>query len=182
MADEEAVRELFDAAFLGDTFKLFSLIDADRSLIWEDTSGLTALHLAAWAGKKDALILLLDKGAEINATGEHGTALFAACLGGHMGIVEELLAWGADPNVAATNGETPLMAAAAKGLVDLARRLLAAGADSGARTHSESGILTDDPLPSADVREVAIAAGHPEFLSLIEASNPSPLRQDSGQA
>lgn len=57
------------------------------------------LRAAAANGRKEAVALLLARGAEINKAGEDGwTALHAACLGRHPELVNFLLERGADPN------------------------------------------------------------------------------------
>src|SRR5688572_17095465 len=104
-----------EAAFAGDLPRLWSLLDADRSLVWDWRNGLTALHIAAFAGQVEAADVLLLKGAEINASKGAGTALLQASLAGNEAVVEYLLANGADPNAASSTGETPLMAAAIEG-------------------------------------------------------------------
>jgi hypothetical protein len=53
----------------------------------------------------------------------------AACLG-HESIVAQLLDWGVDPNCMSPGGRTPLMfAIGAEHSAEIARRLMAAGAD-----------------------------------------------------
>ena len=62
------------------------------------------------------------------------TALQAASGGGHLEVVERLLAAGADVNAAAAfdGGPTALQAASEGGYLDVVERLLAAGADANA--------------------------------------------------
>jgi ankyrin repeat protein len=86
---------------------------------------------AAWYCEKDVLVALLKHGAKVDATDDDGeTALIPAsanCKGGR--IVRTLLRAGANPNAAAKNGYTGLIAAAESGNEVAARELLAAGAD-----------------------------------------------------
>jgi ankyrin repeat protein len=65
-----------------------------------------------------------------------GGALRAAAAGGDEEIVQQLLAWGADPNAPNRFGQTPLMCAAgANNSTAVTRRLIAAGASVNARDH-----------------------------------------------
>lgn len=90
--------------------------------------GLTPLHLAASEDHIDTAILLLEKGANIEAGGKgagHGgwSALTFACWNNHKDMVELLIRKGA-----ALNPEA-LWCAVYKGYKDIAERLLEHGAD-----------------------------------------------------
>jgi ankyrin repeat protein len=56
---------------------------------------------------------LLDAGVDVNqvSAGDHTTALLIATINGHFDLAKMLLDRGADPNIAAENGATPLYAA-----------------------------------------------------------------------
>jgi hypothetical protein len=102
--------------------------DIDRT----NRFGETALMLAAWKNRKDAVRWLLDRGAQPNrGNGEvrQWTALHYATFGGHGELVDTLLGSGADINARSTNGSTVVMMAAREGHAALARRLLEAGAN-----------------------------------------------------
>lgn len=88
------------------------------------------LHQACLSGVYDAVAMLLDAQAEINATDNHGhTALHYATVRGHETIVTLLLSHQADPNLVGRDGVSPLMLAAAKGQLRVVRALLLGGAD-----------------------------------------------------
>jgi ankyrin repeat protein len=92
----------------------------------------SSLQAASHAGHKDIVSLLLQAGADVNATGEqHGSSLQAASYRGHRDIVSLLLQAGADVN--ATGGEhgSSLEAAWYAGNNDIFKLLLQAGADVG---------------------------------------------------
>ena len=73
--------------------------------------GLTPLLHAARAGYREALLALLDGGADINQTSGDGTSpLLIAMLNGHFDLGLQLLARGADANLASESGATPLYA------------------------------------------------------------------------
>ncbi|HET7373421.1 MAG TPA: ankyrin repeat domain-containing protein [Gemmatimonadaceae bacterium] len=75
--------------------------------------GLTALHHAVRQGNLDAVLALLDGGADINDTSlvDHTTPLVMALINGQFDIAMRLIERGANPNVASADGMTPLYAA-----------------------------------------------------------------------
>ena len=88
--------------------------------------GETALHIAARFGQRFLLRgLSFDLEApNFNALDFHGnTPLHAAAQGGHRLVVEDLLLWGADPQIRNSAGWTPAELAATNGHDQLAERL-----------------------------------------------------------
>src|SRR5262245_18929140 len=72
--------------------------------------GLAPIHLAARQGYAATVRTLLDAGADINqaTAGDRSTALLIATIYGHFDLAKLLLDRGADPNLAAENGASPL--------------------------------------------------------------------------
>ncbi|KAJ5552018.1 hypothetical protein N7535_000035 [Penicillium sp. DV-2018c] len=98
----------------------------------------TALQAAAYQGRRDMVLTLLNHHADVNRPGiTWGTALTAACVGQHEEVVKLLLDNGADINVAAGVG-TALQAASKNGHQKLVKLLLENGADVNA--HTEYGL------------------------------------------
>jgi ankyrin repeat protein len=116
--------------------------------------GNTALHYAAREGHGAIAELLLDRGAELNhrTAGDRSSPLLIATLNGHFDLAMWLLERGADPNLASSQGATPLYVAIHLQWVpksfypqptaikqelttylELSRALLEAGADPDAR-------------------------------------------------
>ncbi len=95
----------------------------------KDTTGLTPLMFAAAFGSRDAVRVLVDSGAEINATNSAGlTALHLAWR--DEAVVRLLLDHGANVNAKSQLGFTPLIvAASATGTAGVIAQLLDKGAD-----------------------------------------------------
>ncbi|KAF7559303.1 hypothetical protein G7046_g4857 [Stylonectria norvegica] len=90
------------------------------------------LRYAARAGDDALVVDTLDQGIDIDAPGEisdHPRALESAALGGHISIVKELLARGADPKIVSRHHSTALAAAIEGGSLEVVQVLIDAGAD-----------------------------------------------------
>ena len=79
---------------------------------WLPLGGLTVLEFAARQGCVDCIPVLLQAGAEINATDPDGiTPLLSAVINGHYDVANVLVEKGANPNIADRTGRTPLYSA-----------------------------------------------------------------------
>jgi ankyrin repeat protein len=131
---------VFEAASFGREERLEELLEGDPGLARAfSVDGFTALHLAAFFGRAEAVRLLLDAGADPNAVGTSEQIgpvqpLHSAAASGRLEGVRLLLERGADVNARQGGGFTALHAAAASRDMELARVLLAAGADMTAKT------------------------------------------------
>ncbi|KXH65986.1 hypothetical protein CSAL01_02126 [Colletotrichum salicis] len=102
--------------------------------------GTTLLRRATSDGRKDAVILLLEDGAEVNAQFEEGeTPLEIASRNGRRDIVSMLLTKGADPNVHYGESSALEEACAQGGNGDLVDLLLKNGADVNAESEKCNG-------------------------------------------
>lgn len=131
-ATDEDGRSAFSYAIMRGQFSVARMLveaGADPDLI--DVSGFTLLMSAVANDSADAVAFLLDQaGADVDGRHESGvTALHFAAVLGHLEMIDTLLAHGANPNAATVDGQTPLMAAASKGMADAAVLLIEAGAD-----------------------------------------------------
>jgi uncharacterized protein len=72
--------------------------------------GLTALHHAVRQGNMEAVVALLDGGADINgvSASDSTTPLLLATINGQFDVALRLIERGANPNLASTAGATPL--------------------------------------------------------------------------
>jgi len=108
-----------------------ALIEAGADLDLRAEDGGTALMTAVDWGRVEIMRLLLEHGAEINIQDNEGwSCLLVAIFQGDAGLVGELIAAGADvdANVFAT-GQTALLQALEGGKFDIARMLIASGAN-----------------------------------------------------
>jgi uncharacterized protein len=125
--------DVFEAASFGDLDRLTQLLTDDPSLATAmSADGFTALHFAAFFGRHEAVSLLLDRGADVDARATGwmtGTALHSAASGGHTEAIRLLLEAGADPDARQSHGFVPLHAAAQNGRLDDVDLLLSHGAD-----------------------------------------------------
>lgn len=103
-------------------------------------NGDTALMLAAFKGNRDAVVALLDRGAQPNRPG--WTALHYAASAGNLEIVRILLEKSAYIDAEAPNQTTPLMMAARGGHTDTMKLLVEEGAD--VALHNSLGMTAAD--------------------------------------
>lgn len=135
LLDQGAELDLFEAAALGRTELVGKLVGRSKQRAREYSSdGFTPLHLAAFFGQTDAVALLLDRGAEIDARSKNTalrlvTPLHSAAAGHRTEAALLLLDRGADPNAEQPGGWTPLHQAAANGDLVLCKALLEHGAN-----------------------------------------------------
>lgn len=134
--------DLLEAAALGRVERMRHLLAADAGAVHaRSPDGFTPLHYSAFFGRAEAAGLLLERGAEVDAEAANPTRVH------------------------------PLHSAVAGGHTQVVRRLLAAGADSGAR--QQQGFT---PLMGA------AAGGHREILELLLAAGADPAAEsDDGK-
>jgi ankyrin repeat protein len=163
-ADEELGAA--EAAAFGRLDRLEALLDEDpaAATAWSP-DGFSPLSLAIFGGHADAVRLLLDRGADVEALSRHATIqvrpLQTAAFVRDAELGRMLIEAGADPNGEAEGGFTALHSAAQNGDLAFARLLLEHGAD-----------------PSVEVRgkravDFAEAAGAGEVVELLRLT-PEP--------
>jgi RNA polymerase sigma factor (sigma-70 family) len=100
-----------EAARLGNVARLQALVEADPSLVSARGGDHYPLHVAAAAGRKAIVELLLANGANVNAvdTGDNALAIHFAAERGHIDVVKVLVEHGSDVNWGAdVHGRGPL--------------------------------------------------------------------------
>jgi ankyrin repeat protein len=125
----------FEAAAVGDTDVLQTLLDADPTCITAySLDGWSLLHLSAFFGRIETIRILLDRGADVDAVSTNpmqNTPLHAALAGAeNLEVVACLIQHSADVNAAGSHGVTPLHLAASRGNIESIGLLLDAGAVS----------------------------------------------------
>lgn len=114
--------DLFAAIRGGDVSRVSALLDADRGLaLARSPEGFTPLALAAYMGKAELVAAIRARRGE--------PSLHEACIVGDLAAVKRALAGGADVNAPAPDGFSAIGLAVFFGHPELARALLAAGAD-----------------------------------------------------
>jgi ankyrin repeat protein len=138
-------------------------VDVNKRFDWGKSRNITPLYLAISLGCADAVIILIDSGADANIVCEGGANLLqvAALYGGDKAITELLLENSLDVNAkitgsGATKDLTPLLIAAAKGKIEVAETLIKNGADVNVKAY-------DGKTPL----DVAISKEHKELADLI---------------
>jgi ankyrin repeat protein len=125
-----AYHGLHRAAQTGDLGELRRLIAGGGDINVVDVRGRTPAIVAAFAGQAEALRLLAAAGADMNAReGQGYDVLTIAAAAGNPALVSLAIALGDDPKQATGPYQgSALIAAAEHGDVEVARRLIAAGA------------------------------------------------------
>ncbi|MWC27707.1 ankyrin repeat domain-containing protein [Paenibacillus sp. MMS18-CY102] len=162
----EIIHELFQAAQSGDALRLQAILEAHRVLAnTENADGLTPLGYAAHFGNKDAVQILLDYGASVDAVSHSkvsyipsNTALHAAIAGEReLDVIRLLLAHQANTTIFDSNGHTCLHSAAFHDdNVEMIRLLIEHGADVNARVEGGETALS-----------LAIQQGNPNVAELL---------------
>ena len=132
--DKKDIKEylLFVASKLGNRSMVKWLLKSNLDINSrpDNNDGRTALAGAAFNGHKEVCELLLDRGAELNTSGEdEWEVLVLAAQGGHKDVCELLLNRGAKVNSIRGNKISALMLAAQNGYKEVCELLLKNGAE-----------------------------------------------------
>ena len=173
------IAPMYLATVNGSAAMIGTLLDAgdDANAVLAETLE-TVLMLTSKTGNADAVRLLLDRGAEVNATQARDfSALMFAAAEGHANVIELLIERGA--NAAATTiastkperrpagGMTALLFAARQGHMEAVRELLAGGADV-----DQSSADQTSPLL------IAVLNGHYDMAYLLLENGADPSAAD----
>jgi ankyrin repeat protein len=166
---------LLFAARSGDVASAQLLVAAGANVNDADAWGVSATVLAAHSGFGELVAFLLERGADPNAAAAGFSALHAAIMRRHLGMVTALLAHGADPNAPVKTwtptrrsskdynfapelvGATPFWLAARFSEPDVMRLLLEYGAD--AHVVHRGNYHAEEPVePRSQVTNAVMAA------------------------
>lgn len=123
---------LHHASRLGDVAMIDALLKKGMNVNSARAFGcMTPLHIACWATKADAALLLISAGADINMATDDGYTAMRFCAGnfGMIAVMKELIAAGADVNYGLRYGVDCLIAAADRNDHDAMVLLIKSGAD-----------------------------------------------------
>ena len=134
--DDEETTDLMRAALAGDMEVLHRLLDQKQVPVDQTRpDGRTALMFAAQGGHLDAMITLVEHGADIaHVHAEGGTVLMQACRPGSLECARWLLDQGSDVNQAKPDGTTAVTLAAQENHAELVGFLHTRGADLNRQT------------------------------------------------
>lgn len=180
--------EIHDAAAAGDLDRVTALLAADATLLEsKDNRGMTPLARACFGGppsfneQLEVALFLIDQGANVNAKENSGyTPLHRVIYsrGKNLALIRRLLEAGADVNASGSNGRTPLNSAAQSDNLDVARVLIAHGADLNAGNDYHGPINTGDIAGS--ILQVAIRYSPGEAMArLLVESGATPGQKDA---
>jgi ankyrin repeat protein len=133
MIEQGAVLDVFAGAAVGRLDAVKTAVETSPAVINAHAyDGWTPLHLAAFFGRHDIVVWLLDHGAAVDARSRNSlgnTPLHAALAGSHEDVALLLLERGAPTDARDAGGHTPLHIAAESGLIGSVKALLDRGAD-----------------------------------------------------
>lgn len=140
--------------------------------------GLTALHRAAFHDQAGAVDLLVEAGANLEATDAVGWApLHDACAEGSSGAMAALLRHGADSGRLDKKGRAPLHLAAERGHLLAVRALVATGANVGLRYGSNECSPLDVAAVSGHVRVVKAIVPHVSDINAAASDGRTALHR-----
>ena len=124
----------------------------------QDGEGHSLVHLAAREGHADAMRVLANLGADVNAPNDQGwIPVLIAAQNGHVDAIRTLANLGANVNTSMNDGATPVFIAAFIGHAHAIRALAILGAN------------VNTPLNNgATPHDVAVAGGHTEAAALLQ--------------
>ena len=133
-AQKNNTPDLFEICRNGDVATLTKMLKKDAKLVnYKQSNGFTPLIIASYNGQTEIAKILLEKGADINAQDKSGnTALMGLCFKGNLELIKLFLANKESKiniNLVNFNNASALIFAATFGHIEIAKALLASGAD-----------------------------------------------------
>jgi ankyrin repeat protein len=158
----EELPPLHIAAKVDDVVTIRRLAAEGADVNEQSATGARPLHAAAVSGHVDAARVLVEVGAELEASADNGyrsKPLHVAAYQGHVAVAKTLVDLGADVDATDAEGSTPLHWAAHQGHVEVVTSLVELGADIGALLNSG-----ETPL------QLSIREGHPHVARVLRGA------------
>jgi ankyrin repeat protein len=163
---------LYLAAARNDLNAFGALLDDLTSLETRDYAGYTPLALAASFGRRDAVELLLSRGASVDAGHPQlGSPLMLALANGHHEVAAALMVQGADIHVM-FDGLDPLACALRSNDMEILKLLLTAGADMNAKGRRDNLLVLVMPDSGVEMVRALLAAGADPNVPGIDGTTP----------
>ena len=168
--------DVYDAVLLGDVAAVRELIARKADLDEPGDLG-TPLHAAATKGNSEIAGLLIDNGADVEATEEFSgkRPLHAAAALGKTEVAELLIARGADLEARDVKGRVPLILAAIGGHTAAVEQLLVAGADANATEPFEGSTALHNAADTGRVQVVEVLLAHGATPDPLDEVGAAPL-------
>jgi ankyrin repeat protein len=189
-AERDRYSGLFAAAARGDAAAIGRLAGGGASIDARDGYGRTPLHVAAYAGRHDAMRALVNAGANPDALeNDRYDIVTIAAVGNDLSTLQVALEVGCSPrNVTSRYDGTALIAAAHLGHVEVVRELIRAGApldhvnNLGWTALIESIVLGDGGARHTATLEALVDAGANVNLADRNGATPLSLARARGYA
>ncbi|KAK3252849.1 hypothetical protein CYMTET_37877 [Cymbomonas tetramitiformis] len=178
--DTSINRELLSALQANNTAGARAALDHGADVNCCDAVHQSALMWGVYKADADAVCMLVDRGANVDAANAEGTALMYAARLGKEEVVRRLLARGADPRLAGRAGRTPAEEARRQGFHAVARviaeheeaQAAAAAGPSGTSAAAEGSAEEAAVEPEA---EVEVHCGQVQWLEAVAQLLPALL-------
>lgn len=135
----------------------------------------SALVTAACNGKLDVMRTLLDRGADVNAKSNSRTALHCSAINGNPDAIQLLLDRGADINARGTNANTPLTAA----ISVISNFPVSPGAKPGALLLIERGADVNAAANETTPLDIAVGQRQTDVVRALLSKGADPKANDS---
>jgi len=155
MVKKPKIKDIFDAAGVGDVDALKRFLASGVNPNLRDNINLTPIHLASYAGHLPIVVALIEAGAEVNVSNKIGFGpLMVAAQEGWLEVVQLLIEKGADVNAKTIEGQTAVLMAS-----------------------STVPIIESDVVPQADILRILINAG--ADVNVVDVYGGTPLMSAS---